>query len=654
VAKLDGVMTIPELIQRGLQHLHASQLAEAEAIAQQILAQQPDQLDAVRILGLIACMRGRIDDALALLGPLAARHPEVAELHCNYGTALALSGKTDEAIAAFRRAIAIGPANADMFFNLADALCRGRQWQEAIATFERASALRPHDAGSHGNYAMALTMVRRFSEAVQHAREILAISPDQGEAFNTLGMALRGLGDFDGAMAAYERATALMPGAVDTLNNLANIYREGGRLGRAIDTYQRAVDLDPRRADIAGTRLYALHFDPDYDAPRLLAEHQKWNERYGEPLRGFIRPHDNDRSPDRRLRIGYVSPDLRSHVVGINLFPLLEKHDRARFEVFCYASVAVPDDETERLRAQCDGWRDIYSLSDEQAAALIRQDRIDILVDLTLHMPQNRLLIFARKPAPVQATYLGYCSTTGLTAMDYRLSDPHLDPPDGDMTVYSEQTVRLPASYWCYHPKASPEVKPAPAAANGYVTFGCLNSFSKVSAAALDLWAEVMRRVPRSRLVLHCHSGAYRQVVLDRFAAQGITADRIDLVGFQRWNQYIQTYDRIDVALDPFPYGGGITTCDALWMGVPVVTLSGRTAVGRGGASIMANLGLPELVARTGQEYAQLACEFDRWIPRRPLLRQRMQDSPLMDDKGLARSMEAIYRTVWEKWARAS
>jgi protein O-GlcNAc transferase len=647
-------MTLPQSTHRALQLLHARQLSEAEAIARQILAAAPDQPDALRIVGLIACLSGRVDEGLALLERLAAQHPNVGEYQSNFGSALDQSGKTVEAIRAFRRAVELEPANADAVFNLADALCRNRQWQDSIQTFERASALRPHDAVSHGNFALALTQVRRFPEAIQHAAASLAMDPNQGSVHNTAGMAFRAMGDFDHATAAYEHAAQLMPRDVDPRSNLANVYREAGQISRAIDSYQKAVDLDPTRADIASSRLYALHFDPDYDAPRLLREHQEWDRRYAQPLHRFIQPHENDRSPDRRLRIGYVSPDLRSHVVGLNLFPLLERHDRAQFEVFCYANVAVPDAQTERLRAQCDGWRDIYPLSDEEAAALIRHDRIDILVDLTLHMGNNRLLVLARKPAPVQATYLGYCSTTGLTAIDYRLSDPHLDPPDGDTTVYSEQTVRLPASYWCYNPDHSLPVSPAPSAANGFVTFGCLNSFSKVSPAALDLWAEIMRRVPRSRLLLHCQTGAHRQAVLDRFAAQGIESNRLELLGFQRRTSYIQTYDRIDVALDPFPYGGGITTCDALWMGVPAVTLCGRTAVGRGGASILGNVGLSELVARTEQEYAQLACDFDRWIPRRPFLRQQMQDSPLMDANGLARAMEAIYRTLWKKWIGAS
>jgi predicted O-linked N-acetylglucosamine transferase (SPINDLY family) len=274
------------------------------------------------------------------------------------------------------------------------------------------------------------------------------------------------------------------------------------------------------------------------------------------------------------------------------------------------------------------------------------------LVDLTLHMAHNRLLAFARKPAPVQVTYLGYCGTTGLGTMDYRFSDPYLDPPGSDLSCYSEETVRLPRTYWCYQPRGEPPVGEAPAARNGYVTFGCMNSFAKVSPATMELWAAVLRRKAGSKLILHCRPGGHRNEVLQFFEARGVARERVELIGFQPCPDYMQTYQRIDIGLDPFPYGGGITTCDALWMGVPVVTLSGRTAVGRGGRSILSNLGLGELAASSEQEYAQLAMETDRWIQLRGTLRQRMRESPLMDVPRFARDVEGAYREMWRKWAR--
>jgi predicted O-linked N-acetylglucosamine transferase (SPINDLY family) len=364
-----------------------------------------------------------------------------------------------------------------------------------------------------------------------------------------------------------------------------------------------------------------------------------------------IAPHNNDRQPDRRLRIGYVSPDFRSHVVGWNLLPLLERHDHAQFEVFAYTAATSEDALTAKLRARCDVWRDIRAMTNQQAADLVRADSIDILVDLSLHMAHNRLLLFARKPAPVQVTYLAYCSTSGLSQIDYRFSDPHLDP-DENAPVYSEKTVRLPKSYWCYQPPDAPPIAPAPLLANGFPTFGCLNSFAKASPSFLDLCAQILGSHPRSRMILYCPPGAHRSGVLQRFATRGVDADRIEMLGKQPWLDYIRTYNRIDIALDPFPHGGGITTCDALWMGVPVVTLSGQTAVGRGGRSILSNLGLPELVANSREEYAHLVGDFGRWIQLRGDLRERMSASPLLDSAAFARDVEQAYRQMWRLYCR--
>ena len=269
-------------------------------------------------------------------------------------------------------------------------------------------------------------------------------------------------------------------------------------------------------------------------------------------------------------------------------------------------------------------------------------------------MARNRLLVFARKPAPVQVTYLGYCSTTGLGTMDYRLSDPHMDPLDFDLTCYREKTVRLPVSYWCYQPSGSaPPISDSPAAKNGYITFGCLNNFSKVSRQAMQLWGRVLAAVPNSRLLAHCPDGSHRRRIIEHFAQAGVPSDRLDLVGSQSWADYMRTYQRIDIALDPLPYCGGITTCDALWMGVPVISLAGNTAVGRGGKSILSNVGLPELAADTADDYVRTAAQAERWLGLRKDLRERVTASPLMDARRFASDVEAAYRGMWQAWAAA-
>jgi predicted O-linked N-acetylglucosamine transferase (SPINDLY family) len=372
-------------------------------------------------------------------------------------------------------------------------------------------------------------------------------------------------------------------------------------------------------------------------------------------LAKLIEPHLNDRSPQRRLRIGYVSPDFRFHPVGRFLLPLLETHDRGNFEIFCYASVDVPDALTDRCRAYTDAWRDVRDLSDEQLAQVVRRDRIDVLVDLTMHMAQNRLLLFARKPAPVQVTYLAYCGTTGLETMDYRLTDPHLDPPGGDERFYSERSVRLPETYWCYRPTIeTPPVNPLPALAAGHVRFGSLNNFCKATPPTLAAWGRLLQAVPVSRLLLSARAGSHRDRVRGLLGEQGVASERVDFVDIQPVAEYFALYQQIDVALDPFPYGGGTTSCDALWMGVPVVSLAGQTAVGRGGLSILTNVGLPDLAARDAGHYVQVAAELAQDLPRlsdlRATLRERMRNSPLMDAPRFARSVEAAYREMWRRW----
>jgi len=312
---------------------------------------------------------------------------------------------------------------------------------------------------------------------------------------------------------------------------------------------------------------------------------------------------------------------------------------------------------TARIRSCADLWRDVQPLSDNELAKQINEDRIDILVDLALHTANNRLPVFARKPAPVQMSYLAYCSTTGLKAIDWRLSDAHLDPP-GVEHFYSEKTLRLPGSYWCYEqPADAPPISPPPSLRNGYVTFGSLNNFAKISQPAIDTWISILERVPNSRLILHAHEGSHRQRLRDLLASQSIDPNRLEFVGFYSMGGYLSQYSRIDVALDPFPYGGGHTTFDALWMGVPVVSLAGRTGVGRGGVSILSNLGKPQWIADSIDSYIDIATDLARDIDERTTIRNQMRgwmvQSSLMDAVSHARDIESAFRFAWRAWCDA-
>ncbi|HMD52957.1 MAG TPA: hypothetical protein VKJ65_00200, partial [Phycisphaerae bacterium] len=377
-----------------------------------------------------------------------------------------------------------------------------------------------------------------------------------------------------------------------------------------------------------------------------------WNALYAAPLRRFIQPHPNDRNPDRRLRIGYVSPDFRQHVVGRNLLPLLQRHDRANFEIFCYSNVIHADSMTEKLRSHADQWRNITDQTDQSAAQMIRNDRIDILVDMSLHMAGNRLLIFAAKPAPVQATFMGYPGSTGLETVDYRLTDPYLDPPGMFDAFYSEKSIRLPETFWCYDPLAEEaSVNELPALKNNYITFGCLNNFCKVNDDVIALWGKVFTAIPDSRLLLSAPAGESRERIPRALEKIGIDPRRLEFADFLPRSKYLMLYHTMDIGLDTLPYNGHSTSLDSFWMGVPVVTLVGKTAVGRAGWSQLCNLDLKELSAPTPEEYVEIVTKLAGDLPRlaelRRTLRPRMQVSGLMNAKRFADNVEAAYREMW-------
>jgi predicted O-linked N-acetylglucosamine transferase (SPINDLY family) len=565
------------------------------------------------------------------------------------------NGQLAEAVVAYRQAVALNPNLATAYSNLGNALREMGQLDEAIAAYRQAIVLKPNYPQAWNNLGNALRDKGQLVDAISAARQAIALKPDYADAQVNLGTALGDNGQLEDAIAAYRQAIVLKPDLAEAYNNLGNALKDKAQLEEAIAAFRQAIVLRPSYCDAHSNLIVAMHYQPGCDAGTIAEENNCWSRQYAEPLRRFIQPHANNRKPDRRLRIGYISPDLRDHPVGRFLLPLVAQHDTREFEVFAYAQLLVPDARTEQLRSHVEGWRNIVGLSDAQAADLIRRDQIDILVDLAMHTAHNRLLVFARKPAPVQVTYLAYCSSTGLPTIDYRLSDPYMDPPGGDGSIYSERTICLPDTYWCYQPGIAPSlISPLPALKQGFITFGSLNNFCKVSEPTLIAWAKLLCDVPKSQLLLHAREGGHRQRVLDRMRPEGIEPHRVRFAPIMPMKNYFELYHQIDVALDPFPYGGGTTTCDALWMGVPVVSLAGKTAVGRGGLSILSNIGLPELVADSEERYVRIASGLAHDPSRlgnlRSTLRQRMERSPLMDAPRFARNVETAYRQMWRSW----
>jgi predicted O-linked N-acetylglucosamine transferase (SPINDLY family) len=611
--------------------------------------------DAESLVNLATALKGlgRFDEAADCCRRALGIDPNSARAHHVLADALRESGRTDESIAEYERAIALPPAMAQTYNNLALALSSRMRFDEALAALDKAIALRPDWDLIWNNRAKILRDCGRLEESLAAARRALAISPNLAQGHVNLAGALLDSGQFDDALASARRAVELGPDLVEAYNLLANSLKEAGAVAETMDALDRALKLRPNDPVNQSNRVYILQFDHRARARSLLAEQRRWNDLLAAPLQKFIRPHENDRSPDRRLRVGYVSPYFYDHAESFFVVPLLEGHDREQVEVCCYSDGRRTDAVTARLQRRADPWRVSLGRTDEELAEQIRRDRIDVLVDLAMHMSYNRLLTFARRPAPVQVAWLAYPGGTGLDAMDYRITDPWIDPPGMDESCYREQSVRLPSTWACYDPLC--DVAPAADRIPGPIRFGSINNPCKLNDPLLRLWARVLQVVCDSRLIVQSLCQEHRRRIVGVLNSSGIAAERVEFVGRHTRPQYLRLYDRIDVCLDPLPYNGITTSCDALWMGVPVVTLAGATAAGRAGTSILENLGLHELAAGDEDQFVQIAAGLAGDLPRlaelRHTLRDRMRRSPLMDGPAFARAMEAAYRTMWRTWA---
>jgi predicted O-linked N-acetylglucosamine transferase (SPINDLY family) len=621
------------------------------------VALQPDFAEAYANWGNVLADLRQPSEAIACFQQAIRLKPDLAAAYNSLGTVFYEQGQFSNAVACYQQAVELLPGYSEAHSNLGAALKHVGQVEESIAHHRRALELKPDYAEAHCNLGNVYLAQRKFDNAAAAFRRAIELKPDFCVAINNLGNTFLAQAQLDAAIDCYRQALALKPDYAEAHCNLGNAMKDSGRLDAALASFRRAIELQPRFMSAHSNLLYTLYFCPDYDAPAIYKEHDRWNKRHAEPLRQFIQPLANDRSPNRRLRVGYVSPNFRNHCQAFFTIPLLSSHDHNQYEVVCYSDVLWPDAITERLRSYSDLWRDIRTFSDDEVAAQIRDDRIDILIDLTMHMEGRRLLVFARKPAPIQACWLAYPGTTGLATMDYRLTDPFLDPPGLFDHYYTEESVRLPDTFWCYDPLTDqPAVNALPARSNGYVTFGSLNNYCKINRGVLELWARVMRGVPGSRLLLLSPDGSHRQTALDILAQEGVDSSRIAIVAPRPRAQYLELYHQIDIGLDPLPANGHTTSLDAYWMGVPVVTIVGRTAIGRAGVSQLSNLGLQELIGHSPDEFIQIATELAHDVERlaglRASLRSRMQSSPLMDAPRFARNVESAYRHMWTRWCR--
>lgn len=650
-----GAEVGPSLFQRSVVELGAGRLENALALVTEALQVAPQNPTYHCNRGLILYRLRRFGEAAESLYRAAKLKPDLVEASFNLGLVLEDSGKLDAATLCFERACDLAPEQFPTQYRYARALRLSGEPLRAVGHYQCALAIRPglHDVMLE--LGEAYRALRRFDVAEKWFRRVVAEQPGSGAALSELGSTLLDARQLDEAIVTLQRAVELEPSSALSHFRLGNALKETADLDRAVGCFRRAVELAPDDHLVGSNLVYLTSFYAGREATGILREARAWAENHAPPVRDRQRAHSNSRDQQRRLRIGYVSPDFRDHCQSLFTLPVFRNHDRARVEVYGYASVEHPDAITADVRASVDVYRDVRKLDDDALAELVRADGIDVLVDLTLHMADNRLPLFARKPAPVQICWLAYPGTTGLPEMDYRITDRFLDPPGSDLSVYSERSLVLPDTFWCYDPGAeAPEVAPLPAKQRGYVTFGCFNTFCKVGPDVIGLWSSVLRAVPRSRMMVSVPLGATRERVLAEFAKHGVEAARIDLVGFLPRQEYLARYREVDICLDTVPYNGHTTSLDAFYMGVPVVTLVGNTLVGRAGLCLAENLELPSLVGVGPEGFEQraveLAADLEGLEELRRTLREKMRGSALMDAKRFVRNLEAAYREAWCDW----
>jgi predicted O-linked N-acetylglucosamine transferase (SPINDLY family) len=606
---------------------------------------------------------GRYEDALQLGRRLCMATPDDVSLWMMLANVQVASGRLDGVVHCCDRIIALEPGNATAHSNRGIALYSLRRLQQAEQAFRTALTFDPMLISAGNNLGMVLKDLGRFTEAIELFENLIADNPSapptqRASLYGNLAFVQLRCGQFEPAERSCRMALQLDPSCVPAHNNLAQAFKERGLLAESVAQQRVTVALSPESAGMHSNLLLDLNYLTEYDTNECAREHRLWGERYGAPA-GSVAAHSNTPDPDRRLRIGYVSPDFRAHSVAFFIEPLLSAHNRDQVEVFCYANLLQPDPMTHHLREIADQWRNVWNLDDAKLADLVRRDGIDILVDLAGHTSGNRLRAFGMKPAPVQVTWLGYPNTTGLREMDYRLTDEWADPPGASDELYTESLARLPHGFLCYKPLDDcPDVAASPASLNGHVSFGCFNNSAKVNDLVLDTWCHILSGLPDARMFLksrQLHDAGMQQRFLEEFSRRGIDPNRVEMLGrVNSTNDHLALYGRVDIALDTFPYNGTTTTCEALWMGVPVIALAGDRHAGRVGVSLLRGLGLEELIAASPDEYRRLANDLARDLDRlavyRAALRPRMRSAPLTDAVNFARDIERAFRDMWRKW----
>jgi predicted O-linked N-acetylglucosamine transferase (SPINDLY family) len=660
-----------DILRKVPRHFHTLQLLaiteyqrgrydEADRLLRQALSIEPNSVAALSNRGVVLHELKRFDEALVCYDKAVAVQPDCAEAISNGANALAQLERFEEAVARYDRALAVRPAYPEALSNRANALFHLRRYDEAVASCDQALALKPNDADTLANRGNALTHLRRFDEALASLDKALALNPRLSTAWMGRGNVLVRLNGQAEALVAYQNALVAKPDNANAMVQLAQFHERHGQINEALNWYDRALAIKPDFADAISNRIFTLDLATHVGVEEQQAARKYWWCHVGSKIAEKSRfPHNNDPDPSRRIVLGYVSADFRRHSAAATFRPVLQHHDKAQFEIVCYSCSVAQDERTEEFRRIADRWVDAAQLSDQMLAERIVADKVDILVDLSGHSAGNRLGAFARKPAPVQVTAWGHGTGTGLPTIDYLFCDP-VTMPQTVRQFFTENLYDLPCIITTEPPPSGVQHCDPPVLANGHVTFGVFNRMSKVSDQAVAVWADILNRMPDARLLLKDGSlddESVRGGLRDRFAARGLVPGRIEFLGFTPREQHLAAFAKVDIGLDPFPQNGGVSTWEALHMGVPVVAKLGEVPSSRLTGAILSSLGLRDWVAESAEEYAAIAVERaarpDQLADLRHTLAATIANSASGNGERYTRAVEQAYRTMWQEYCRS-
>lgn len=635
---------------------------EAESTLKKAVELKPDYAEAHNNLGVVYKSNNKLSEAIDSYKQAIVLKPDYAEAYYNLGNAYQVINRLDEAIGQYDKALQLLPNYAEALNNKGFLLYRKGQLDDAEDLLKRSLAVFKDNPEALNNLGMTLCQKKKFAEAEEFIKQALSLKPEYPEAYCNLGIVYLNNNRLSDALQALQRSVDMKPDYGEGYFHLANVLLENGKVDKARECLQNALaPTQPVFATARSNLLFVMNYCHGVTQEEIYNESLKWAPvQKGEE--GTQYHFKNVVQKDRKLKIGYVSGDFREHSVAFFLEPVLQSHDRESFEIYCYSKVKNRDVFTERFQFLSHHWIDITGLSDEEVTERVREDRIDILVDLAGHTAENSLAAFAFKAAPLQVTWLGYPNTTGLAAMDYRFTDAIADPEGVDDRFYSEERVRLPHGFLCFQPDEEfPPISPPPCTTKGHITFGSFNTLPKITHQVVKVWSMILKKVPGSRLILKARQFRFPETRGDfrrLFNEQGIDDSRIDMYSLtESRHEHLAMYNQVDICLDSFPYNGTTTTCEALWMGVPVITIAGEHHAGRVGASLMHQAGLEELVADSIEEYIDLAvrmaADAESLIEMRQIMREELLGSKLMDRNLFTGSLEETYRQLWGQWCDA-